>query len=67
MKNGLVLFATFLCLIACQSEEQPDAPLQPSIFDWLSEEKGLVTLEIKGDLTHLFVDATEMTTIIPLL
>ena len=56
MKNGLVLFVTLLCLMACQSEEQPNDPLQPSIFDWLSEEEDLVTLEIKGDLTHLFVD-----------
>ena len=56
MKNGLVLLTTLLCLAACQSAQEIDTSLQPSIFDWLSTEEDLVTLEIKGDLTHLFVN-----------
>jgi len=56
MKNSLVLLTLFLCLAACESDKQTKSNLQSSIFDWLSTEEDLVTLEIKGDLTHLFVN-----------
>ncbi len=56
MKYGLILLTTFLCLAACQSEKTKPKNLQPSIFDWLSTKEDLITLEIKGDLKHLFVD-----------
>lgn len=56
MKYRLALSIALLSLFACQSEPPEDNDLQPSIFDWLSEEEELVTLEIKGDLNHLFVD-----------
>lgn len=56
MKNGLALLTALLYLTACQPGQPIDAHLQPSIFDWFSTKEDLVTLEIKGDLAHLFVD-----------
>ena len=54
MKYGLVLLTQLLCLAACQSEQKTDTNFKPSIFDWLSTKENLVTLEIRGDLKHLF-------------
>jgi len=56
MKYGLLLLTVFLSFSACQSEKSTATNSGSSIFDWLSTEEDLVTLEIKGDLTHLFVD-----------
>ncbi len=56
MKYGIVLLVTFLSLSACQPKQATTTELQPSVFDWLDTKEDLVTLEIKGDLKHLFVD-----------
>ena len=45
-----------LSFSACQSQEKETNNNKTSIFDWLSAREELVHLEIKGDLTHLFVD-----------
>ncbi|MEM6319732.1 MAG: hypothetical protein AAF960_18820 [Bacteroidota bacterium] len=56
MKRPTHLCFLFLLLIFtnCQSDNTPSNSTDASIFNWLYEEEALISLEITGDLAHLF-------------
>lgn len=49
-----ILLLTVLSFAACKQEKQKHNYNQLSIFDWLSEDENIVSIEIKGNLKHLF-------------
>ena len=58
MKLNYLIFFYLILFGACESKDTKNTS-NPSIFDWLNSSKEVVSIEIKGDLSHLFVAKQE--------
>ncbi len=59
MKWPLLFITILLFSFGCKKEKKKKNNHQTSIFNWLSAEEDIISVEIEGDLNHLFVNRQE--------